>query len=370
MISPYLILFFLLFFLSFLCEMSKELERISFPILVLILFFFLAFRYGQGTDFFGYYVHFSSIKTFSDAIENPLHIHSEVGMRLLYWLFNDYLTMNFFVAAFSMMMLFIALRKFQFNRVFSLLIFFPTCYLTYFFSGIRQGIALAIFLGVLLNYLIEGKYKHYFVFVGIAVCFHLSSIIFLIIPFWLKFDLEQIKKMMIYSIILGILILLFCLGGFFPIIYRFNFSLSGITILSYLERIISLFIILKLADLNHDYDKQDMFLQTLLKLYLLGTCIYFTFGVLNSVSRISIYFKALECILVPYLIWKSDKKTNIYAYIFSLIVIVMTIKNIGSYISQGMYYPGVTIWNYPYVTVFDSYDEIYMYRPVDFTLHD
>ena len=47
--------------------------------------------------------------------------------------------------------------------------------------------------------------------------------------------------------------------------------------------------------------------------------------------------------------------------IFIFISIVMTIKNINSYIEQGNYKNFVGVFNFPYVTVFNQ-EEIYSFR--------
>lgn len=362
MISPYLVILLLLIFFAFLSECSKDIEKISFPIIMIILSTFLAFRYGQGTDFFGYNYLFNSIKDLQSAIWNPYKIHSEIGMRLLYALFDSYILFNVFISFFLMMMLFRILNKYSFNRCLALLFFFPTCYLTYYFSAIRQAMALSIFLGIMLEYLIRNKNKQYFVWNIVACSFHISAVILFILPFLKKNDFTYSKKIIIGSIIGGIFFFIICYFNLIPLLGRWKFTVSGIALLSYVERLISLCMVLKLAKI-HNAKEKDYLSMVLLNTYILGTCLYFNFWCLQSISRLSIYFKGLECILIPYYLWKSVSKNYLYACVFSLIAVVMTVKNIDSYINQGLYYPDVSILNYPYVSIFDSSDKIFDYRP-------
>ena len=362
MISPYLVILLFLIFFTFLSECSKDIEKISFSLIFVFLTLFLAFRYGQGTDFFGYNYLFNCIDNVHDAIFNPQKIHSEIGMRLLYAFFDNYIFFNMFVSVFVMTMLFRLLNKCSFNRCFALLIFFPTCYLTYYFSAIRQAMALSIFLGIMLECLIRNKNKQYFVWNIIACCFHISAVILFILPFLKKNDFIYSKKIIIGSIIGGIFFFIICYFNLIPLFGRWKFTISGIALLSYVERLISLCMVLKLAQIHNAKEKDELSM-VLLNTYILGTCLYFNFWCLQSISRLSIYFKGLECILIPYYLWKSVSKNYLYASIFSLIAIVMTVKNIDSYINQGLYYPDVSMLNYPYVSIFDSSDKIFDYRP-------
>ena len=361
MISPFLVIPILLVFFMILGEFSKDIEKIFFPIIVLLLTLFLAFRYGQGTDFFGYKYLFEHCNTLYDAIWNPLNMHSEIGMRLLYSLFdNNYEAFNAFIAFLSMFFLFRSLKDFQFNRFFSLVIFYPTCYLTYFYSGVRQGLALAIFLGLMLNHLVNKKYKLYCLWGGVASCFHSSALLLIILPFFVNANLCNAKKMIMISISCGFLV--FALGVFnvLPAIQKWKFFVSDVSILSYVERTISLFVVYTLS--KNDVKKNDMFLTTLFNVYVLGSCVYYAFWCLGSISRVHIYFKSIECILIPYCIWKAKGSQYVLCCLISMMAIVMTVKNIGSYIKQGGYYPDVSVLNYPYVSIFDYPDKIFEYR--------
>lgn len=365
MLSPYIIVLILLVFFTFLSECSKDIEKIIFPIFVLLLFFFLSFRYGQGTDFWGYYYLFSCINSFSDAILNPRDVHSEIGMRLVYALFDDnYSLMLFCLSGINMILFFKLVKNFQFNRLLSLLIFFPTCYLTYYFSAIRQGLALSIFLGFLIEFVIKKKWKMFFFVVFIASTFHISAIILYVIPFVLKYRFCELRKLVFVSFFVGLGIFLLVLANIIYVNFdRMHVSIRSYMLFPYVERLFCFGIIMKMTS-QYRYSESDAFFQPIIKMYLFGTALYVMFFSLSSISRLGIYFKSLECIIVPYLIWKTGNRNYLYAMIFSVIAIVMTIKNINSYIVQASYFPGVSVINYPYVSIFNPSD-IFLYRPYD-----
>ena len=95
----------------------------------------------------------------------------------------------------------------------------------------------------------------------------------------------------------------------------------------------------------------------LLKAYLCGTCFYMLLcGSSYYASRYCVIFKVLECALVVLLISERDKIAKTGAAFFLGLTLVMGIKNLNAMVSEGYYYRqnGVTLWTYPYISVFNQ----------------
>ena len=101
----------------------------------------------------------------------------------------------------------------------------------------------------------------------------------------------------------------------------------------------------------------------LLKAYLCGTCFYMLLcGSSYYASRYCVIFKVLECALVVLLISERDKIAKTGAVFFLGLTLVMGIKNLNAMVSEAYYYRenGVTVWTYPYISVFNP-DEMNSY---------
>ena len=73
-------------------------------------------------------------------------------------------------------------------------------------------------------------------------------------------------------------------------------------------------------------------------------------------SRYCVIFKVLECALVVLLISERDKIAKTGAVFFLGLTLVMGIKNLNAMVYEGYYYQqnGVTLWTYPYISVFNQ----------------
>ena len=72
-------------------------------------------------------------------------------------------------------------------------------------------------------------------------------------------------------------------------------------------------------------------------------------------SRTCYFFKAVELALCTIMIANKKNKFSDFILLFvymAAVSMVMLFKNIDSYITQGMYYSTVTVWNFPYNHIF------------------
>lgn len=368
----YLIVFGILLFSFFFSIFSDEVKDKIYKPLLILLWLFLGLRYGQGTDYFGYKYIFDHFNSLYEVIYNPLKLHSEIGFRLLCYIFNSFELMVFVISSFEIYMLDRFIRRYSDNKVLSLVLFYPTCYLTYYFSALREGIVISLFIGVLINLIEERKWKQYIIGVLIASSIHSVALILLVIPLIINIDNNNYILFVSFSSIIGMII---STGIFRSVLIKIpflgthlsNYLNSSISVIALAERILSYFIIYSvfIKKDEKDLNKTNCSTQFLMKLYTIGTAIYLcTMSISLISSRTNIIFKVIEIVLITRINDKERQK-NIVILIFIFISIVMTIKNINNYIEQGNYKNFVGVFNFPYVTVFNQ-EEIYSFRDSKF----
>lgn len=368
----YLIVFGILLFSFFFSIFSNKVKDKAYKPLLIMLWLFLGLRYGQGTDYFGYKYIFDNIDSLYDVIYNPWKIHSEIGFRLLCYLFNSFELMVFVISSFEIYMLHRFLKRYSCNKILSLVLFYPTCYLTYYFSALREGIVIALFIGVLINLVEEKKWKKYTIGVLIAASIHSVALILLVIPLIVNLNENYYIVIINLSLLIGIIL---STGYFHDILIRIpligdklgSYLVSSVFFIALAERIVSYFLIYEFLVKEYSENKKEKVgcTRLLFRLYTFGTAIYFCTMCMPLVSsRINILFKVIEIVLVTRVSNTSRQKSILIAA-FIVISIFMTIKNINSYIVQGNYSDSVGILNFPYVTIFNK-DDIYTFRSYDY----
>lgn len=197
---PYLlILFFVLFWITL---EQKAINRKSFwlPLVTLVLFF--SVRSNQvGTDTQVYTYNFDNsldVKYF-DFNENV-----ELGYQLLEYSilqFTDNYFWLFFISGLMVVCLYLkVIIKYSVNYLLSIFLFITLGVYTFFFNGLRQGIAMAIFTSAL-PYLLERKVIPYVLVCLFASLFHITGLF--MIPFYFLVNLTVKPLYKIISTFLG-----------------------------------------------------------------------------------------------------------------------------------------------------------------------
>jgi len=101
-------------------------------------------------------------------------------------------------------------------------------------------------------------------------------------------------------------------------------------------------------------DSKNIFIG-IMNIYLLGLMLYGISYTSDTLSgRIIIFFKCMELVLFGYAANYRIRKDYQVAYVYSiLLAVVMTVKNIDSYIGQLKYVDSVSVMNYPYISLFN-----------------
>jgi EpsG family len=197
----YLALYAALLLTGFLSFNSARLRRALFPLAVLLLFAFVAFRYEVGCDWSSYEnnYHLAEYLTAEEAVTGL-----EPGYRLLLTQLNslglEYPYLNVLMAI-PFFYGFARLAVREPNPLAMLILAFPVLVINLPMSAIRQGAAVG-FICLAFNAFRERQLISYTAFVVLASLFHASAIVFLVLTPFVKFRL-----MAVTLILSGILVL-------------------------------------------------------------------------------------------------------------------------------------------------------------------
>lgn len=326
-------------------------KNILFHVAFFILVLMLCLRYGQGTDYFGYRCNYDTID-----------LHSEIGFRVLNQVCKS-IGMSFevfvgMISLFQMLCLYRGICLYSPVKTLSLLLFYPTLFLTYCFSGIRQGIVILFFLGFMIKWLQEEKYFRYAAACLVMAGFHSAAL--------MLFPLLIIKRIKIKWLYWGG-IAATSIGTFVYIIPAEWFSFVTISSVQYyinsisisfmglLERIAMFAILTFLVWKNGEFkeNSQAVFLYKIYTAGFLIAIMFFPWALLSS--RLSAAMKAVELFLFPVFLRGKIKWRKILLLFLTLYTVVMTVKNIWSYLGQaGGEYREYNVFTYPYFSVFEK----------------
>lgn len=345
----YLILIILIIF----CGLEYRLKdfgnrRYKFAFIALTLL--LCLRFGQGTDYFTYVRMYYTEES-----------HGEIGYKVVSKLFFHLgIPFEGFIICISLFMMLCihkAIMKYSPYKTTSLLLLFPTIYLTYFFSGIRQAIVIAFFIGYMLDWLKNNKMVSY-----IAACILMATmhtIALLLIP------LIFIKWINIRSVLIttGIAFA----GGFFIYIMpktwlqyinigAFEYYIDDINIswFGLMERVFMMLLISFLFFTLQRKTGSYLWIRFLYKVYGYGfmlSIIFFPWAMMSS--RFGAPMKAVEILLIPILLKENRKWKQLMVCFIISYTCLMTAKNLASYVIQGDY-KGYNAFTYPYISIFEK----------------
>ena len=358
--SPYLLVGVAVALLAFAGSNAKW-EKISYCISLALLTMFLALRFGQGTDWLAYnYLFEGAPSTIDfDDIYYTDAFHSEFGWKLINNVVKatglDFVFVSVASSLLEMGMLARFVNRYSPNRALSLLIAFPVVYLTYFFSALRQGIVIAVFLGLMLPWLQSKKYVRYMVFIALASLIHSLALV-LVMPLLLsRFGFRSMGVVLGVSAIIGV-----ALTPALPSVISaadLDYSGNTISIVAVLYRVIVaslVYFLYKTADPENVGNE----IKFLIKVYICGLATYaLLMGNDIIASRLASPLLAIEIVLVPMLVKRAKGRSAVMLILcLVLLVSVMSVKNIDSYIDQGSYSPSVSVLSYPYISVFNMGD--------------
>ncbi|MCD8249397.1 MAG: EpsG family protein [Lachnospiraceae bacterium] len=340
----------------------------------------LCLRYGQGTDYITYEAIYNSIPLALDFSKGYFFgVYPESGWRLLCALFRAlHAPFWVFTAALGlaeMLLLHRALTKYVPQRTAGLFLAYPVLFLVYMLSGLRQGFAMCLFLGIALPFYLEKRWAAYIVTILVTASFHKVGYIWLVLPVVYYLSTKIMLVLVALSAAGGLIIQIPVMENVameaFPSYHLWQFLHEGeISWFALGERIVSAALLVALWFwLRRAGEELERSTELLLKAYLCGVCLYLLL-MQNSyyASRYAVVFKVLECVLVLRLIAGEQKIVRAAAVFFFGLTMLMGLKNMNAMIREGFYDSSqVNLLNFPYVSVFGqdrigeylSYDENY-----------
>jgi len=217
-----------------------------------------------------------------------------------------------------------------------------------------------------LQWFIDGKLLRYTC--GVLLCSAIHSVsLMLLLPlvfYFIKFSFKQTVCVVLIGFSLGFVLTMLDVGT----ILHNSFSMaytgeSSISVVAFGERVLTYIFVAYAYYIYVDGYEPEYSnpLFKIFKIYSMGMLFYGLLLWSPIISSRAIYiFKTLEISLLSVCLIKCKKARFLMLLYFIMLSSVLYVKNISSYISQGIY-QNVSIVNYPYVSVFDR-DAIVEYR--------
>ena len=319
----------------------------------------LCLRYGQGSDYFSYgHIYYELPQNLFAALAAK-EIHGEWGWKLL-CLLGRWAGMPFpaFVLVLSLGMMGLYWRflsRFCRRPLLALLLGWHTLYLTYFFGILRQGLVIAIFLGLLLECLPNRRYGVYGL--GCLVCagFHSSAVVLLLLPLLQMPWKEKHLLLLCAAAWAGGLAL--ATGVFHGLLARLlpgavtNYlSAEPVSLGAIAERVVTFGMICLSW---YRGDRKNVQNRLLFGVVAAGFAVYGGLLWMPLVaSRTGYLLKAAEIALLGNLLHRKGWGKWFFWGFCLVLSGGMYLKNVSSYLTHAQYFPWVTVWNYPYVPLF------------------
>jgi hypothetical protein len=270
-------------------------------------------------DWPGYTLFFENSLSPIEAVHSYFlgNIEFELGYTLLnafVGLFTDNVQWLFLlVSFFTSLLLFNSLPKYSKNLFLSLLVYFSIVYFVLDMSGIRQCIALNIFL-YSIQFIISGKFVRYFMLIIVAALFHTTALI--LIPFYFILKVNFKSYILLSVSLAGVLISLLKISWISIVLEKIigAFFVAAITGKLYgygnredvrsfgfgfiLNIVILLFFVFKRKSFN-----DQMVFNVFLNMYVVGLFFYyFTWELTEMSSRLRLYFVVSNLALFPFIV--------------------------------------------------------------------
>lgn len=348
----------------------------------------VALRFGQGTDYATYEGIYRTIPTVIDLSKGYIcGFYPEMGWRLFCAFFKlfqaPFWTVTMAAAVIEMLLLGRFLKKYVPYQTTGLFLSYPVLIFVYMVSGLRQAMAICIFLGLVLPFYLEKKWIQYVIGVLIAASFHkvgygwLVLVIAYYIPVWGMVALAGVA--MAGGLFIQIPAVTKLILQLIPSYHMWRFLWDGtMSLFAIGERVVSFVVLLIFYGwFTRQREEVPRQIQLLFKVYSCGVCFYMLMCC-NSyyASRYAAIFKVVECAVVTGFVaccrssedmmvtekthigtgipFRKYVGTGVMAF-FLCLTLVMGIKNLHAAVSEGGYDKlGVNLFTYPYVSVLNQ----------------
>jgi len=316
-------------------------------------------RFQVGTDWHTYNIIFNNTKSFADVAHSQ---REKLFMTFLYFskkVCNNYsfFIFSFFAISFSIKFRFI--KKYSSNIFLSLIIYFFTLFVIYDINQIRQGMALAFVL-LSTSAILNKKIFQFILLIFIASLFHLSAIvfipaywisririspktIFIILGLSLAFSLS-ISAVIENSSIVQSLLKTETFSHYSAYINNANY-IKELSILSIgvIQRILIFLLLLFYFD---NIKAEENLKYFLLNGYFISIVIFIFLSFSTELAaRLSFYYKALEILIVPYIVTSQKLIQNrIILFILFFILSILAVYRIIDVNNNGLIPYNSILW--------------------------
>lgn len=320
---PYFIVLLVILFWIFLEKKSLNRKAFWLPLFILVLFESIRSKKvgtdtGAYTSFFEYeldpqYYNFNSDAEYGYQFFEYLLLHLTHNY---FWLF---LIVGFVVCVSYLSII----KRYSVDYGFSIFLFITLGVYTFFFNGLRQGVAMAIF-ALSLPYLLEKKFIPYFLICIFASFVHTSALF--MIPFYFLVNIEiksiyKISTVFLFSIISSQLIIQYFAESNkrYESYAEFSDEFGGVLTLGfYFVLLVFLCVVKKIYKIKHVlFDKLFIF-------YALGIVALIPIALLGSSpsgpQRLLNYFTWVLVLILPYTFFRINNR--IIKYIFYILMII------------------------------------------------
>lgn len=323
-------MYYIVFIIGIILSIINDKKRISFKLLALILSILAFLRYGVGADYFAYKYLYSRL---NDSLIFELKYgidNQEVLFRLIGSLIKkigfSYQGYIIIIAIINMYYITKICNKYSKNPTFSLFIYFCFYYFVWTFSGLRQGIVLAMGIYYLLDCLEKDKTLKLILITVLLSLIHSSAII--LVPLYMSTKMDLDRGKLIILVFIGVLASIIPLGNiivkltWIPIVSRLlpyigsTTSLLNILDFKSLGRLLFLFIGLFYYN---SYSSQDGLSKKIINIHILSLILYFFFKFSElTAARLSIYGMFLNVLILPNIYYMYKDKFDKLIYISCL----------------------------------------------------
>lgn len=325
---PYLILLFILMFYIFIQNISINRKSIFIPILMLVIFASVR-SYYVGTDTRTY---LSNFTTNLDANYFSFNSDIEYGYQFLEFIILNF-THNYFWLFFVTSMLvvplyLITIKKLSENYILSIFIYITFGYYTFFFNGLRQGIAMALFF-FSLPYLVNRKIVIYSLIIFTASLFHISAL--MMIPLYFLIHLKlKIEWKVLYCFLISILSSQILIKYLAQSNVRYeSYTQEAEKAGGYITLLFYFLLGLLIYLVGNNVRNHEKMFSNFEQIYLCGLALIFPLALLGTdpsgPQRLLYYFSSLVILLLPYILnYYRSIYVRIFFIFFSVIYFILT----------------------------------------------
>lgn len=332
-------IYYIVLIIGIILAIVNDKKYISFRIFILVLFLFSIFRYGVGADYFSYQYLYGLLQpTVAGEIANGIP-SVDVGFRIfgvvLKSLGISYQVYLGIIAAINLFFIALICKEHSENPTLSLVLYFCFYYLVWTWSGLREGLTIAIGMYYLLRYMNQRKHIRFFVIVAVLFFIHASAVI--LIPLYFAARIRFTRKSLIIIAVCSIVFALIPIGS---IVQRFTDNPLIRRVLPYLDsgssisRLLDFKSIARVAFLivalfyYNAYAKRGGSERRLMNIYIISLAVYFVLQFSETAAaRIAIYGKVLDMIFIVNIYYMYKEKINKVIYTVMLVTLMVLYFN-------------------------------------------